>query len=410
MAGEWRNCRWGDIATLEYGKSLRGYQHLKGCYRVYGTNGPIGWHDEPLCTHPGVIIGRKGAYRGVNYSPEPFYVIDTAFYLEPKQEMDLRWAYYCLLTYNINGMDSGSAIPSTSRDAFYHLPVGVPPRQEQQAIANILGVLDDKIGLNQRINETLEAMARAIFKSWFVDFDPVRAKAEGREPHVPERVADHFPDALEDSDLGPIPLGWKVRALPEFIEINPPRQLGRGVIAAYLDMAHMPTQGHGPKSWVGRAVGAGVKFRNGDTLVAKITPCLENGKTAYVDFLKDSDVGWGSTEYIVLRPRDPIPAVFAYLLARSDGFRTFAIQRMTGSSGRQRVPIDSLKEYRLAIPTYDSAVFPAFGQALNPLFDRMRSAMSQSCTLSQLRDRLLPKLISGVIRAEDAERFIATCL
>ena len=395
---------------MEYGKSLRGYQHLKGCYRVYGTNGPIGWHDEPLCTHPGVIIGRKGAYRGVNYSPEPFYVIDTAFYLEPKQEMDLRWAYYCLLTYNINGMDSGSAIPSTSRDAFYHLPVGVPPRQEQQAIANILGVLDDKIGLNQRINETLEAMARAIFKSWFVDFDPVRAKAEGREPHVPERVADHFPDALEDSDLGPIPLGWKVRALPEFIEINPPRQLGRGVIAAYLDMAHMPTQGHGPKSWVGRAVGAGVKFRNGDTLVAKITPCLENGKTAYVDFLKDSDVGWGSTEYIVLRPRDPIPAVFAYLLARSDGFRTFAIQRMTGSSGRQRVPIDSLKEYRLAIPTYDSAVFPAFGQALNPLFDRMRSAMSQSCTLSQLRDRLLPKLISGVIRAEDAERFIATCL
>ena len=105
------------------------------------------------------------------------------FMLSRKRRMDLRWAYYCLLTYDINNMDSGSAIPSTSREDFYRLPVEVPPVVEQQAIACILGALDDKIELNRRMNQTLEAMARAIFKSWFVDFNPV--PRQGRSPAAP---------------------------------------------------------------------------------------------------------------------------------------------------------------------------------------------------------------------------------
>ena len=87
---EWRLCRWGNLATLEYGKGLREYQEATGEYPVYGTNGPIGCYSKPLCEHPGVIIGRKGAYRGVHYSDRPFWVIDTAFYLKPKAEIDLR--------------------------------------------------------------------------------------------------------------------------------------------------------------------------------------------------------------------------------------------------------------------------------------------------------------------------------
>jgi type I restriction enzyme, S subunit len=106
--------------------------------------------------------------------------------LKPKAEIDTRWAYYELLTHDINSMDSGSAIPSTSRESFYRLPVLLPPPEEQRAIASILGTLDDKIELNRCMNETLEAMARAIFKSWFVDFDPVRAKPEGRDPGLPK--------------------------------------------------------------------------------------------------------------------------------------------------------------------------------------------------------------------------------
>ena len=196
---EWRTTLWGELATLEYGKSLRDYDTSTGLHKVYGTNGPIGWHSEPLCPYASVIIGRKGAYRGVHYSPDPFCVIDTAFYLKPKVEMDTRWAYYQLLTQDINGMDSGSAIPSTSRADFYGLPVDLPPLPEQRAIARVLGALDDKIELNRRMNETLEEMARALFKSWFVDFDPVRAKMEGRWrrgeslPGLPADLYDLFP-------------------------------------------------------------------------------------------------------------------------------------------------------------------------------------------------------------------------
>ena len=174
MAGEWREMTWGDLASLEYGRGLRGYEDTSATYRVYGTNGPIGWHYEPLCPHATVVIGRKGAYRGVHYSPEACFVIDTAFYLEPRVDLDIRWAYYELLTHDINSMDSGSAIPSTSRDAFYRLPVRVPPIAEQRAIAAVLGALDDKIELNRQMCQTLEGIARALFESWFVRFDPVR--------------------------------------------------------------------------------------------------------------------------------------------------------------------------------------------------------------------------------------------
>ena len=211
----WQSATWCELATLEYGKSLRGHQESDGPYRVYGTNGPIGWHSEALCSFASVVIGRKGAYRGVHYSAEPFHVIDTAFYLKPKVELDTKWAYYQLLTQDINGLDSGSAIPSTRREDFYSLPVQVPPLEEQRAIARVLGALDDRLELNRRMSETLEEMARALFRSWFVDFDPVRAKAEGRPSGLPPDLDALFPVSFEASELGEIPAGWEVRSLDE---------------------------------------------------------------------------------------------------------------------------------------------------------------------------------------------------
>jgi len=285
------------------------------------------------------------------------------------------------------------------------LSVAMPPIGSQRAISHILGTLDDKIELNQRMNETLEAMARALFKSWFVDFDPVRAKTEGRDPVLPKPIADLFPARLVGSELGEIPDGWELRPLPELIEVNPPRPLRKGDVAPYLDMANMPTQGHSPDAVIERAFGSGMRFVNGDTLVARITPCLENGKTAYVDFLEDGQVGWGSTEYIVLRPKPPLPAEFAYCLARSDGFRDFAIQSMTGSSGRQRVPAESLAHFRLVATARPIAEL--FGRLVTPLFARASAASNHCRTLAALRDALLPKLISGELRLKEADRFIA---
>ncbi len=282
--------------------------------------------------------------------------------------------------------------------------VCLPPIEEQRAIAHILGTLDDKIELNRRMNETLEEMARALFRSWFVDFDPVRRKAEGRDPGLPRHVANLFPSRLVDSDLGEIPEGWRLVPVSEAVEVNPTRSLRKGTIAPYLDMANVPTRGHSPEELVPRAFGSGMRFVNGDTLVARITPCLENGKTAYVDCLSEGEVGWGSTEFIVLRPRSPLPTEFAYCLARSTEFREFAIQSMTGSSGRQRVPADSLAHFHVALPT--SSVANAFGTCIKPLFSRASMATREAGSLGAIRDSLLPKLLSGELRVKDAERIL----
>jgi len=251
------------------------------------------------------------------------------------------------------------------------------------------------------MSETLEAMARALFKSWFVDFDPVRAKAEARDPGLPQPLADLFPARLVDSELGEIPEGWEVTALPELIEVNPARRLRKGELAPYLDMANMPTRVHSPEGVIDRPFGSGMRFVNGDTLVARITPCLENGKTAFVDFLSDGQVGWGSTEYIVLRPKPPLSPEFAYCLARGDDFREFAIQSMTGSSGRQRVPAESLTHFQLMAPP--RPVAELFGRFVQPLFARAAAANREQQALAAIRDALLPKLVSGQVRVSAAQ-------
>ena len=270
---------------------------------------------------------------------------------------------------------------------------------EQRAISDILGTVDHKIELNGRMNPTLEAMARALFKSWFVDFEPVRAKMEGRDTGLPKDIADLFPDRLVESELGEIPEGWPLVRLPELIDVNPQRPLRRGEIAPYLDMANMPTRGHAPNSVIQRPFKSGMRFANGDTLVARITPCLENGKTAYVDFLGDDEVGWGSTEYIVLKPRHPLPSEFAYTLARTARFREFAVQNMSGTSGRLRVPATALSGF--SIPSPPAAVGAEFGRVAQLLLGRARAALDECRVLANCRDTLLPQLVSGELRVTD---------
>ena len=305
---------------------------------------------------------------------------------------------------HIKSIAVGATMPSLNTQLLSGVVVPHPPLPEQRAIAHILGTVDDKIELNRRMNETLEAMARALFKSWFVDFDPVRAKMDGRATRLPQDIANLFPDKLVDSEIGKIPDGWTVAPLRELLEVNPKRSLRRGQIAPYLPMANMPTRGHVPNSVSVRAFGSGTRFANGDALVARITPCLENGKTAFVDFLRDNEVGWGSTEYIVLRPRPPLPKHFAYCLARSARFRKFAIQNMSGTSGRQRVPVAALKGFLMVAPHVQLSA--QFGEVAELLFERANRAGRESRALAALRDTLLPKLISGEIRVPDAERVV----
>ncbi|WP_082077885.1 restriction endonuclease subunit S [Thermus filiformis] len=444
MAGEWRKVRIEEVAERvamgPFGSSIRvetfvsegmpviSGQHLNG-WRLddtVGYNFITREHADRLkranVQRGDVVFTHRGNIGQVAYIPanskyERYVISQSQFYLRPdpsKVLPEFIVAYFKTPEgqHKLLANTSQVGVPSIAQPVTYlrKVEIPLPPLPEQRAIAHILGTLDDKIELNRRMSETLEQMARAIFKAWFVDFEPVRAKMEGRWrrgeslPGLPAHLYDLFPDRLVDSELGEIPEGWRVERFGEVLEINPSRRIRKGQVAPYLDMASMPTQGHRPLEVVPRAFSSGSRFINGDTLLARITPSLENGKTAFVDFLQPGEVGWGSTEFIVLRPKPPLPPEFGYCLARHPDFREFAIQSMTGTSGRQRVQPEALALYQLVVPP--GTVASAFGRIVQPLFAKAGQAYDESRTLAALRDAILPKLIRGEVRVKDAERFL----
>ena len=392
----WRSTTWGELATLEYGKSLRNYRSSKGPYRVYGTNGPIGWNDEPLCTEASVIIGRKGAYRGVHYSSAPFYVIDTAFYLKPKVELDTRWAYYELLTHNINSMDSGSAIPSTSRSDFYNLPVRLPPLPGQRAIAHILGTIDDKIDLNERMCQTLEQMAQTLFKSWFVDFDPVRAKQEGRPHALPVDLADLFPDRLVDSELGPIPDGWELRTVGELASVVGGSTPSTKQLDYWRDGVHCWAT---PK----------------DLSALNTTVLLDTERKITDSGLQQIGSGLLVPGTLLLSSRAPIGylAVSEIPVAINQGFigilvskavsnlfmlywaRMHMNQIVNFANGSTFLEISKQNFRKIPLVVPGETVMAAFGRVVRPVYERIVSNERQSRTLAAQRDALLPGLLSA---------------
>jgi type I restriction enzyme S subunit len=330
--------------------------------------------------------------------------------LSPRIDSDQYFLYYLtrsdeFRTYAISRMEGTSGRQRVPNNSVGQYSFSCPPKSERRAIGEILATLDDRIALLRETNITLEALAQALFKSWFVDFDPVRAKQESREPEgMDSATAALFPDSFAESELGLVPRGWRVHTLADSFEINPTRKLSKGSIAPYLDMASLATSGHCVETPIQREMGSGSKFRNGDTLLARITPCLENGKSAFVDFLADDQIGWGSTEFLVLRPKEPLPEYFGYLLCRHPLFREYAIQSMSGTSGRQRIQNDALGRYALALP--DSKVALAFSGVVESIQESISTNHETAQTLAALRDTLLPHLISGQLRLPEAQTML----
>ena len=302
--------------------------------------------------------------------------------------------------YKLLANASQVGVPSIAQPVTYlrTIEVPLPPLPEQRSIAHILGTLDDKIELNRRMNETLESMARAIFKDWFVDFGPTRAKVEGREPYLSSEFWDLFPDKLDDEDK---PVKWLTQQANHLFEFNPRETIKKGTHSPYLDMAALPTNGLVPEPPLIREYKSGTKFRDGDTLLARITPCLENGKTAYVFGLGDAVIGAGSTEFIVIRSRNPLPRPASYLLARTPTFRAHMERSMTGTSGRQRASVESARSYEITTPV-DGELWEVLGTLIHPIVARLISNAQEIRTLAQTRNLLLPKLMSGEIRIRDA--------
>ena len=215
MAAEWIKTTVGDFCPFIYGKGLPAEKRINGNIPVVSSAGISGSHDQALVPTKGIVIGRKGTVGSVTYCEKPFWPIDTTFYVvDEPMKRDVRFTYYLLKTIGLETMNSDSAVPGLNRDNAHAVQVKVPPLSEQKRISSILGALDDKIELNRRMNAKLEDVARTLFKSWFVDFDPVRTKLDGRPPAgMDAATAALFPDAFVESALGLMPRGWQATTI-----------------------------------------------------------------------------------------------------------------------------------------------------------------------------------------------------
>ncbi len=259
------------------------------------------------------------------------------------------------------------------------LPVDYPPVPTQRKIAAILSAYDDLIENNTRRIEILEEMAQALYREWFVHF----------------RFPGHEQVKMVDSALGPIPQGWEVKSVTQAVFVNPTTRVTKEGEKPFVPMGSLSNDSM-LISDIGRRSGnSGSKFRNGDTLFARITPCLENGKTGYVQFLpSNTDLAFGSTEFIVLRSKTLCPE-YVYLLARSHEFRDNAIKSMSGATGRQRVQESCFDRFLIAHP--DAQRLADFASHVALVFKSIHNLAQKNHVLRRTRDLLLPKLISGEV-------------
>ncbi|MGB3401542.1 MAG: restriction endonuclease subunit S [Microcoleaceae cyanobacterium] len=304
----------------------------------------------------------------------------------------------------------GSTVPRVLKTDITNFIINLPPLPEQKAIAHILGTLDDKIELNNKMNQTLEAIAQAIFKSWFVDFDPVRAKMDGQQPvGMDAATAELFPDYFEDSELGKIPKGWEVRKLGEIAE-NKSRKFdfiqNQNVVfintGDVLEGRFLHSNIKNKNELPGQAKKA---ICNGDILISEIRP--GNKRYAIVDF--DSSNYVVSTKFMVICSLNQLETKLLYRILVSD--ETLAEFQMIAESRSGTFPqitFDSISYFPIICPP--KILQKIFLQIINPLEKRIKSNELESKTLSNLRDTLLPKLMSGEIRVAEAEKQVENVL
>jgi type I restriction enzyme S subunit len=282
------------------------------------------------------------------------------------------------------------------------LGITLPPIGEQRAVAHILGTLDDKIELNRRMNETLEAMSRALFKSWFVDFDPVRAKAEGRDRGLPKPLADLFHARLVDSELGEIPEGWGVGRFGDMVEQIRDQENPLSFPDALYHHFSIPAfdEGQTAKAEFGESIKS-LKSRvpPGVILISKLNPEIE--RVWMVD-VSPGERAVCSTEFLVLRARAPFTRSYVYCFARSPLFRQQIEGLVTGTSkSHQRAQVESILNLTVVMPP--SSLVAAFDRSAESLLTRTLKCRCESRTLAALRDTLLPKFMTGELHVNIAQ-------
>ena len=349
-------------------------EHLKVIARSKPERG------DTLFAHIGASLG-EAAYVNAN---REFSIKNIALFKPNPTVIDGRYLYYLVISpqfqSHAKSSKTGSAQPFLSlgdlraHRIHYHRDILV-----QRRIAGILSAYDDLIENNLRRIRILEEMARALYREWFVHF----------------RFPGHEAVPCVASPFGPIPQGWEVKRVPECVDINPRVAVPREGEKPFVPMGCLANDTMLITDIETRTGNSGAKFQNGDTLFARITPCLENGKTGFVQFLPDAQTAaFGSTEFIVLRSRTLTPE-FVYLLARSDEFRRNAIKSMTGASGRQRVQERCFDSFLIAQPP--CSILDRFSALVAPDFRLIYQLHLQTQNLRSTRDLLLPRLLSGQV-------------
>ena len=266
----------------------------------------------------------------------------------------------------INGNLNTTVQPTLNIKSLVEMPIPFYGREYAEKVVAILSKIDDKIENNRKINDNLEQQAQAAFNN----------------------IIAHYSES-------------ETINLSEIAVLNPKRTIAKGTLARSIEMAQLPTSGSFPAGWDMKEYNGGMKFQNGDTLMARITPCLENGKVAYINFLEENEVAFGSTEYIVIASKGAIAPEVFYFLTRHNDFVDFAVKNMNGSSGRQRVSAETIGTYKLPIISPEDMVIleTIAKEALN----KIKYNSLENIRLSEIRDTLLPKLMSGQLKINEID-------
>ena len=413
-----RSMSLGDFISLQRGHDLPADTRGVGAVPVMGSFGITGYHDQAKARGPGVTVGRSGASIGVvSYIERDYWPLNTCMYVTDFKENDPKFVYYYLSTLDLAAHNSGSAQPSLNRNYIYPIRIEVPPPVIQREIVATLGALDDKIELNRRTCATLEAMARALFRSWFVDFDPVHAKAAGEAPaHMDPATAALFPDRFGEDGL---PEGWRIEALGQFYEVLETGKRPRGGVAGVSE--GVPSVGaesikrvgefdYAKTKWVSRSFFDSMKkghVEQGDVLVYK-----DGGKPGHLrPAVTYISMGFPFSEFAInehvfrVRGRKPINPAYLYCALSSDDCMA-QMQELATGVAQPGLNQSAMKSINIVVPK-STKVLEAFAIEVQPLLDACNSRATESQKLATLRDTLLPKLMSGELRVREAERQVA---
>ena len=405
MSSEWADATLGSVVRFDSGNRNSQDAVDSGEYPFFTCSREILRHSEYDFDREAVIMAGNNAEARfhLQYYQGRFAARQRTYVMSPLgDDLDCRFLFYALhrLQPHFKAHAQGTTTKFVTIGILRDAPIYLPPKQEQKAIAHILGILDDKIELNRKTNETLEAMAKALFKSWFVDFDPVRAKAEGRPTGLPAEISDLFPDSFEDSELGEIPSGWEVKALDEIAHFlnglalqNFPPEDG----AATLPVIKIAQLKKGESTGADRcstAVPSDYVIRDGDVLFSW------SGSLA-VDIWCGGDGALNQHLFKVTSKTYGKWFFYQWVNHHLPDFQEIAQGKATTMGHIQRHHLSAAK---VLIPP--PSLLAAMDSAFTALLDRAFGLRRQSKQLGSIRDALLPKLISGEIRIPDAEKML----